>query len=70
MGVGSSTYTVHTLIVLLTIALIADTFRLVWGYNWPSCHWRTQIQRPGPPGSGLDVKLMTLLCKKKYCYEI
>jgi hypothetical protein len=28
------------------------------------------MQRPGFPGWGLDTRLMTLLCKKNYCYEI
>jgi hypothetical protein len=27
------------------------------------------IQGPGPPGCGLDARLTTLLCKKKYCFE-
>jgi hypothetical protein len=34
------------------------------GITWPHCHWGTYIQRPGPPGWGLDARLTTLLCKK------
>jgi hypothetical protein len=30
----------------------------------PTCHWETEIQRPGPPGWGLDARLKNLLFKK------
>jgi hypothetical protein len=34
------------------------------GATGPPCHWGTYMQRPGPPGWGLDSRLMNLLCKK------
>jgi hypothetical protein len=35
-----------------------------WGYNWAALSVG-DMQRPGPPGWGLEEKLTTLLCKKK-----
>jgi hypothetical protein len=34
------------------------------GMTGPPYHWRTYIQGPGPPGLGLDARLMTVLCKE------